>query len=183
MIQLLKDNEEEALFSKTLATIRRDAPIQFTLPEKTFWENADLKKIEKTFALFEFRSLFTRLKNFFADNPNSQEHALQNSHSVLEGQTLSVHSKDSSKHVLVNPDRLQEASIALWLINSEISNPQLDDMLMFSGLDSFDEAYEYIFKKLKENKLEKVYEEIEKPIIHVVKEMQDYGILIDKKIF
>ena len=44
-------------------------------------------------------------------------------------------------------------------------------------------AYEYVFKILKERKLEKVYEEIEKPIIPIVEEMEKYGILIDKKYF
>src|SRR6185369_5427944 len=34
IIELLKEHEEEALFSKMLATIRRDAPIHFKLPEK-----------------------------------------------------------------------------------------------------------------------------------------------------
>ena len=67
MIELLKNNEEEALFSKTLATIRTDAAIDFVLPAKTFWENADFKKIEQVFAAFEFRSLLTRLKNFFGN--------------------------------------------------------------------------------------------------------------------
>lgn len=67
--------------------------------------------------------------------------------------------------------------------NSEISNPKLEDMLVFSKTNSFDIAYEYIFKKLKEKNIDKVYEEIEKPIISVVKEMEDYGILIDKKYF
>ena len=65
IVELLKNNEEEAIFSKTLAKIRTDAPINFVLPEKTFWENADLKKVEAVFAKFEFRSLFTRLKSFF----------------------------------------------------------------------------------------------------------------------
>ncbi|MEO5635395.1 MAG: 5'-3' exonuclease H3TH domain-containing protein, partial [Candidatus Paceibacterota bacterium] len=68
MIELLKENEEEAIFSKTLAKIRTDAPINFNLPEKSFWESADLKKIEQMFADFEFRSLFSRLKNFFGNN-------------------------------------------------------------------------------------------------------------------
>src|SRR3990167_5523794 len=49
MVELIKHNEEEALFSKTLATIRTDAPVDFKIPEKTFWQNADIKKIEKTF--------------------------------------------------------------------------------------------------------------------------------------
>ncbi|OGI68113.1 hypothetical protein A2738_02935 [Candidatus Nomurabacteria bacterium RIFCSPHIGHO2_01_FULL_42_15] len=166
VIELLKNNEEEAMFSKTLAKIRTDAPIDFSIPSKTFWENADLKKIEKVFALFEFRSLFGRLKNFFSSQKTQEKNVLLN---------VSSPKIDSIK--------LQEASIALWLINSEISNPQLDDILMFAGADSFDVAYEYIFKKLKENNLDKVFEEIERPIMHIVKEMEDYGILIDKKYF
>lgn len=198
IIKLLKDNEEEALFSKTLATIRTDAPIDFKMPLKTFWENADLKKIEQIFIKFEFRSLFGRLKNFFETNQESQEYARQNSRSVLEGQDSSSRSEDSFEHTLVNPqnlkdidpEKLQEASIALWLINSDISNPQLNDILFFAntpsssaGRDSFEIAYKRIFKSLQEKKLEKVYEEIEKPIIPIVKEMEDYGILIDEDYF
>src|ERR1035437_9366370 len=38
IIELIKDNEEEAEFSKVLAKIRTDAPVDFSLPEKTFWE-------------------------------------------------------------------------------------------------------------------------------------------------
>src|SRR3989344_5328288 len=61
LIELIKKNEEEALFSKTLAKIRRDAQVDFRIPEKTFWQSADLVKIEKMFTDFEFRSLFSRL--------------------------------------------------------------------------------------------------------------------------
>jgi len=165
MIELLKNNEEEALFSKTLATIRNDAPINFALPRKTFWENADLKKIEEIFAFFEFRSLLKRLKSFFDSNLATKPP------SALGG------------FVAIDPEELQEASIALWLINSDIANPNLEDILFFAKTDSFSTAYDYIFKKLRENKLNEVYEEIEKPIIHIVKEMEEYGILIDKKYF
>ncbi|MES3031997.1 MAG: DNA polymerase [Patescibacteria group bacterium] len=173
IIELIKNNEEEALFSKTLAKIRTDAPINFTLPEKTFWENADLQKVEAVFAKFEFRSLFGRLKNFFGNNSAKPEDFLGESEKTLS----SVSSKN------IDPVKLQEASIALWLINSEISNPQLDDILLYGQTSSFQTAYESIFKELKEKNLEKVYGEIEKPIMHIVKDMEDYGILIDKKYF
>lgn len=172
MIELLKNNEEEALFSKTLATIRTDAPIDFKLPTKTFWENADLKKIEQVFAKFEFRSLFGRLKNFFGNNTEKLEKKDSLPYDGLQNSSSQV-----------SPEKLQETSIALWLINSDISNPQLEDILIFANTDSFQVAYEYILKKLKEQKLDKIYEEIEKPIIPVVKEMEDHGILIDKKYF
>ncbi|HEV7702324.1 MAG TPA: DNA polymerase [Candidatus Paceibacterota bacterium] len=183
MIELLKDNEEEALFSKTLATIRTDAPIQFSLPEKTFWENADLKKIEKVFMQYEFRSLFTRLKSFFTSGQGSEEYARQNSHPVLEGQDYSGSSKDSFEHIPPNPLKLQEASIALWLINSEMANPKLEDVLMYAKTASFDTAYEYVFKKLEEKNLGEVYSEIERPLMHTIEEMHKHGILIDKKYF
>ena len=42
---------------------------------------------------------------------------------------------------------------------------------------------DYLFEKLKKENLIQIYEEIEKPIIPVVKEMEKHGILIDKKYF
>ncbi len=56
--KLLEDNEEEAMFSKTLATIRRDAPIDFKLPPK--WE-MDKEKVIKAFGELGFKSLINRL--------------------------------------------------------------------------------------------------------------------------
>ncbi len=185
MIELIKKNEEEALFSKTLARIRIDAPINFVLPEKTFWENADLKKIEAVFIKFEFRSLFSRLKNFFTER--NQDISFFSSLRPSSGASGSKRDLREQKKgnilVSLDPTKLQEASIALWLINSDIPNPQLEDILFYAGTDSFQTAYKYIFEQLKEKNLDKIYEEIEKPIMHVVKEMEDYGILIDKKYF
>lgn len=193
MIELLKDGEEEALFSKTLATIRKDAPIDFSIPKKEFKENIDVQKVEKTFADLEFRSLLGRLKNFFREHTSPPpDYSFRRSRSVLGGRDLSLSSEDSSKNnpEEVDPKKLQEASIALWLINSDMSNPSLEDILSYAGTKSFDSAYDFIFKKLKEKNprqggtsLEKVYEEIEKPIIDTVREMEEFGILIDKDYF
>ena len=166
IIKLIKENEEEALFSKTLGKIRLDAPIKFNTPAKTFWESADLKKIEEVFAKFEFRSLFARVRRFFGENGG--EVALP----LPEG-----------KKEEVDLEKLREASIALWLINSDTVNPNLEDVLIFGKTSSFQEAHEYIFEKLKEKKLLKIYEEIEHPIMPLIKEMEDRGILIDKGYF
>ena len=188
VLELIKNNEEEALFSKTLAKIRTDAPIKFSLPKNTFWENADLKKVENVFSLFEFRSLFARLKSFFGNsqkvNPAEFARVLgspaQNSIKERAQPDQLANSLDS---LSVDKTQLQETSIALWLINSDIANPSLDDILLFAKTSSFETARKYIFEQLKEKKLDKVYEEIEKPIIHMVKNMQNRGILIDKKYF
>ncbi len=168
IIELIKNNEEEAIFSKTLATIRRDAPIDFTIPEKTFWEKADLAKIEQVFNLFEFRSLYARLKSFFGKNGGESQ---------TEALALSFNDEK------VDSLKLQEASIALWLINSDISNPTKEDILSFANKKNFTEAYDVVFSKLKEKNLDKVFFEIEKPIMSVIKKMEEHGILIDKKYF
>jgi len=172
MVDLIKDNEEEALFSKTLATIRRDAPIDFKLPKETFWQKADPKKIEQIFIKYEFRSLVSRVKSFFGKN------GAESKTQLLDFLPSRLESKET-----VDEQSFSEASIALWLLNSDIVNPKLEDMLIFAKTDSFKTAYEFIFKRLKEEELDLVYTEIEKPIMSIVKNMQDHGILIDKKYF
>ncbi len=163
MLQLLKDGKENARFSKTLAKIRTDAPVKFNLPEKTFWQGAEPEKIEQVFAKFEFRSLFARIRKFFGEN----------------GQEASLPlPKEKEK---VEDKKLKEASIALWLLNSDLPNPNLEDVLLFARTDSFEKAHQYVFEKLKERKLDKVYEEIERPIVPVVEEMEKTGILIDQE--
>ena len=172
IIQILKDNEEEAVFSKTLATIRKDAPINFSLPEKTFWENADFGKIEQIFMNFEFRSLLARLKSFFGKSGSENKTA-----------TLNFSSGETRSEEKIDPIRLKEASIALWLINSDMADPKLKNILEFSGKKSFNEAHDFIFQKLGADGLEKIFIEIEKPIMPAVQEMENYGILIDKNYF
>jgi len=184
IISLIKENEEEALFSKTLAKIRTDAPINFVLPEKTFWENADLKKIEQIFSEFEFRSLFSRLRSFF-DN-NQKVSSIEFSRVIGLNRDLSENSPNSlseNNSSLIDQEELQQTSIALWLINSDMTNPTLDDILLYAKTSSFGKAHEYIFNKLKDEKLTLVFEEVEKPIIRIIKEMENYGILVDKKYF
>lgn len=183
---LLKENEEEALFSKTLATIRRDAPIDFKLPEKTFWENLEPKKIENVFLRFEFRSLFSRLKNFLSNSSHDNDEIKNfNPKTELDEfvDDINGENKNQIKEKEIDERELLEASIALWLLNSEISIPNLSDILMFSKTQNFEQAKNYIFKTLKEKNLEKVFLEIEKPIIDIVNQMSKNGILIDKDYF
>ena len=60
---LLKENEEEAMFSKTLAEIRKDAPVNFSLEDCAWKDNYDEEKIKTIFNELGFRSLIARLKD------------------------------------------------------------------------------------------------------------------------
>src|SRR3989344_1646631 len=63
ILTLLKEGQEEALFSKTLATIRRDAKITFEIPEKKWKEIVDKDKVAQFFRDVEFKSLQNRFLN------------------------------------------------------------------------------------------------------------------------
>lgn len=61
VIKLLEENEEEALFSKTLAEIRRDAPIKFSLEESKWRKSFDIERARALLGELGFKSLIDRL--------------------------------------------------------------------------------------------------------------------------
>ncbi len=182
-INLLEENQEEALFSKTLAKIRRDAPISFELPEKTFWEEASFKKVETVFADFDFRSLSVRLKNFFNTGPEKKEKIIQDISTEEKPFGSVTGGLFGEPKIKVDQKELEETSIALWLLNSDLSNPRLEDILAYAQNTSFEKASQYIYEKLKKENLDKVYSEIEIPIVPIVQKMEKYGVLIDRAYF
>ncbi len=167
IIKLLQDGEEEAEFSKMLATIRRDAPIDFDLPEKTWKETFSKDEVKKFFADLDFRSLSARLDQIFfeAQGISQKEFSLE---------------KESVKEVQkIDEIEFKKTAVALWIINSEITNPTLEDITSFAKIEDFTKASEIIFAELKKRDLEKVFEKIELPLISVIGKIEKRGIKVD----
>lgn len=168
MIALLREHEEEARLSKAIATIRLDAPIAFALPESEWHEHADAQKILAMCDEFGFRSLKERIKTLFEAR-------------------MTIESSDEPAEPLLEEEiddtRFREAQVMLWLISSEFTNPSLDDVLAFAKKRTFDEAYIELESRLATlGRVKDVYETIEKPLIPIVREMGDHGVLIDTKV-
>ena len=176
ILNLLKEGEEEAFFSKTLATIRRDAPINFKLPENKWKETVEKDKVADFFRVMEFKSLQNRFLNVL--DGNSVEKAPQkqdNFHSFTpEGPYA-----DENSLVSVSPEKITKAKIAYWLLNSERTNPDLEEVSSYKGSSSFEEACKKLEEDIKKEKLVYVYENIELPIIHIIDDMEKFGILVD----
>lgn len=172
IIELLKNHEDEAEFSKVLATIRIDAPIDFKTPPKMFIESLDTEKVIAFFTELGFRSLVPRVK---ALKEGSGEAGAESPKpgklktSKLELETLS--SADSALFT--------EAAVMLWLINSDITNPSFEDVLNNTASQTLEEAHKKLEAKLAEDKILSVYEHIERPLIPVVERMNARGVLID----
>ncbi len=172
IIALLKDNEEEAVFSKMLATIRRDAPIEFSLPQKPWKEALVLSDVENLFLELDFRTLSQRLKGVLT----GKEILKETSRSKETNQaSLNMASNDPIDEI-----ELEETSLALWVVDSNITNPTLDDILRFAKTRDFKKAKNIIFDELKKRNGTFVYEEIEKPLLPIVKSMDEIGVKIDK---
>ncbi len=74
--QNLKEFKEQAFFSRELATIRRDVPVDDFDLEKAEWNSFDKEKITALFKEFEFWSLVNRAREFGAEKKTS---AMENS--------------------------------------------------------------------------------------------------------
>jgi DNA polymerase-1 len=168
IIAKLVAGEEDATFSKMLAEIRRDAPIDFELPKKEWKESVSTKKVLDMLAEFEFRSLVPRVKLLLGVEGNDAEQA--DPAGLFE---------EAPKEV-VNEDELNKAAIAVWLLDSSVTEPTLDDIYRAGKSEKFDEAFKHILAEIKERKLEFVYEHIEVPLAPVLRKMERRGVLVDK---
>jgi len=136
VLNLLREGEEEAIFSKTLAVIRRDAPIQYSLPEKVWRDNVDRLTLDNLLDAWEFRTMKERLDKVL--NPKLEDEGVGDEPRV-----------ESSR----------EAKITSWLLGKEV---QAVDLVA-----------------LRELGLEKVYQEIELPLLPILDGAHKRGITVD----
>lgn len=170
IVELLKNGKEEAEFSKMLATIRRDAPIDFKLPEKEFKEGIEIEKAIALFNELDFRTLGARLKYSLG----------------MKGAVAEEKKKEAANEQLlmqtVDPVELEKTALALWLTASERTNPGLEEILEFARVQDFKKAQEIIFAELDKRNVRKIYEDIELPLMPVLKKMENRGVMIDVKL-
>lgn len=166
-IKLLEEHEDEAEFSKVLATIRSDAPIRFITPSKTFKEIFDEKKVAEFFTSLGFRSLITRLHHF--------------SNAYTDGNAAGEEKKEEIPREVSKQDEelYKRTAVMLWLTQSDTTNPTLDDILENTKSKTLQEAEEKLKEVLKKHDLTKVFDTIEAPLIPVIDAMNEHGVLID----
>ncbi len=192
IIELLVKGEDEALFSKTLATIRRDAPIDFKLPEKKWKDSVDLKILEALFAQLEFRAMMGRVESALgikkiplqasllggSEFGNSGEFAGEDAYGDA---SKFGHASNVAERETLPELEEKKLSLALWIIDSNITSPTIEDILNFAHTDSVLKARDMIYGELEKRNLMKVFREIEEPLMKVIEAMQNRGIKIDVK--
>ena len=162
VIGLLKEYEEEAQFSKMLATIRTDVPVTYELPTVHWKEAADTDAILALFTELGFRTLAARIRNTFE-----------------LAEEITPDQSDSG----VADAEVQKVSIMLWLLESDRTNASYDDIIDYGRTYfetvKFEEISQKLFAKIKDRKLDHVYEDIELPLTEVVAYMNETGVVLD----
>lgn len=163
-VQLVADGKEKAFFSRELATIKRDTPIDFTLPEKE-WSIIDhIPTIDSVCDAYEFRSIKERL------------------HGKLENLTAADRVSEEAEEEDIDPKEVRDVGIMLWLVNSDMPSPTQQEILDYAAVKKFSDARSFIEKRLRETgRLHEVYERIEKPLVPVIEKMNRTGVSINTK--
>ncbi len=176
MIDLVKEGREEAEFSKVLATIRTDAPIDFKIPEQDWHTSINVEKALKLFEKYELRALPKRL--FKTLNIQNRDNG------GSESDFIFVEEKKKKREDKIDETQLKLTSIALTLVDSDQANANLEKILEYTGEDSFFAASKEIYGDLqKDKKSFEIYNKIEKPLLTLVSKMEENGILIDQDFF
>lgn len=165
--KILLEHEEDALFSKMIATIRLDAPIALQLPEAVYGDGKNLPTILSLFDELGFRSLRSRVKVVLGKGGEEEDAADEEDAGFPEED--------------IDTTKLKEAQVMLWLLASDFTNPTLDDVMAFTKSRTFEEAYETLEKRIAEaGRVAEVYERIERPLVPVLARMKEHGVLVDR---
>lgn len=162
IVELLKNGEDEAIFSKTLASIRRDAPIDFSLPKESWRAHFDPQAAAALAKEFEFRSLVSKIEALGNATPT----------------TLSVPAP-VVEEMATDGVMFKEAALMLWILDSSKTEPTPADIFDATGESSLERAHAALAERIAKEDPKKVYETIERPLIPLFDRAQAYGLLID----
>ena len=154
IVKLLEEGEEDALFSKTLATIRRDAQSVYVTPDECWKDTISVEKYQEMCDKYEFRSLRNRLH-------------------VVKGEV-----KEEPSVVISNED-LEELRVMVHLLHSEMTNASFVDIQNIAQEKEVAAIRESLLTQLKKENLIELFTNVEKPLMDVLKDMQIAGITLD----
>lgn len=194
MIELLDKGKEEAIFSKMLATIRRDAPISFKLPNEEWKGSVSLEKIENLFREYEFRSLVPRIRQILTGSMNGvgSTSSIKNSTKDSDNETKEANEVHAANEALekqrqemeqlfqsIDPLVEKKLKVAVSVLNSSIAEPTLEDVFTITKTYDPKIAEEKLVEAIKSKGMEQVLLEIEWPLIPVIDMMEKNGVKID----
>lgn len=162
IVGLLKDNKEEAEFSKMLATIRIDAPVTYVVPQTHWKESVAIEKLLNLFTELGFKTLKTRMQYLF----NIQDEVA-----------------NTQQENGIDDTEVKKASIMLWLLESDRTGSTYEDIIDYGRSYYQTTDFALIMQKfearLELQNLTHLYTNIELPLIDALSYMNNVGVSLD----
>lgn len=176
--ELIKQNLESLKLSKELVALKMDVPLKIT-PEELKIRKPDRGKLLEIFRELEFSSL---LKEFLSHKTGI------NSENIVSLDSLKI--VYNAKELLKKSEKLTppyfDLMIAAYLLNPNKGKYDFNELLIeyIENPDSTDNdlmiaLYKRLISELREKELEKLYFDIEMPLIEVLHHMEESGIKVD----
>lgn len=183
--ELLKQGEDEAEFSKELATINCDLDTEIPQTDKFNLENCveDLKNICEEYGFASIKKKLDRVKSL-------QGEVVLNDFVEVSTATPSDEGESKVPQVQANiefsPEIFRKLQVAIWLLNSVETNIDKERVNYLIGqykIESKNEVdiLEFFEKKLKDENLWEIYNEVELPLFSVLDEANKIGIKLDRE--
>lgn len=166
LTQVLIDQEEEARFSKMLADIRRDAPVPFVMPTEDWKALIDTEHLMALLSDLEFRTLAPRVRTLLGAEASQEAPA---------------ETEAPQERAATDPELLARIELALWIVDSNYTAAPLEDALRFTKTRTAEEALRELEEEIVKRKLERVYRDIELPLMPLLRKMEKRGILVSRK--
>jgi len=170
---LLEEHKDAAYFSRELATIRLDAPVTIEIHGESWHEHVDADAIDALCVSLEFRSLRSRFKkigNGFVVDEQGEEDSVR---------ALKQNKETNTSEDEFDPALLERTRIMYWLLHSDRAGMSGHNLIRELKVASLEDADKILLATLKKEDMLRVWEEIEEPLIVVIKEIEEHGVLVD----
>ncbi len=185
IIELLKNHKDDAEFSKVLATIRTDAPIDFALPDCCWEDEFDKDAFIIFCRMYEFNALIRRVQGEVPAQSNSSnsEKAHPSKLEKPAAKKTAMQGNLFEAIPAIDPGELHDLQVMAWLIDSERAQPSLEDMFLAYRADNVTDLRKNLSNQIDHEGVRDVYEKIEKPLYPILDAMRSRGIMIDAPYF
>lgn len=187
MFELLKNGQEDAEFSRELATINCDIDIE--IPEEDIYDfSAHIPVLTEVCEEYNFLSLRKKLETIKLGPVELNDYVdfddLNNKKVKKETKVVVQKEKpenNTAGNIQFSDTGFKKAQIALWLLNSEETNADLSRILFVTKKNNESEVLEYLESELKNKGLWGIYSEMEVPLIEILNDANKVGIKVDRE--
>jgi DNA polymerase-1 len=172
IFNLLKDGEDEAMFSRALATITLDAPV--VIPDfKEYDFESHKESLLELCDKYGFTSI--RKKLVGASAVDTKEKTEKNTDEKRDGFESFAISQSTWSEL-----SLKKAQIAIWLLRSEEGGADEARIKYLTKKQDEYEAIAYLESELQKQGLYELYSKMELPLIHILEKMKSHGVMVDR---